>query len=260
MGLRTKQAIAIVVGVVVAIGMLLLGLWQMSRFQLSMEDVAAERGAMPPVSLSENVAEDGTIADIYGRIVTLEGGFRPDHNLLVGTEWPMRSVVAFEMTDGRTVAVVVGTADRGATLPEELLEVSRLEGVFLGGDASGDGETVPSDAPEGSLPTLRLQSMVQTWPQPMIQGYVTVAESFSAEYGLGRADALLPEGQGTAMHQGYAMQWWVFAGAAIAFSIFVARGFAKDEEKKRARAERRLAAQAAATDVDAESASEFTGQ
>lgn len=242
MGLRTKQTIAIVVGVLVAVGMLLLGLWQMSRFQLSMEDVAAERREMPEVSLADNVAADGTIEDIYGRIATLEGQFRPEHSLLVGTQWPMRSVVAFEMTDGRTVAVVVGTAEPGQEVPEGLMDVSHVKGVFLGGDASGDGEPVPSDAPDGSLPTLRLQSMVQTWPQPMIQGYVTVAGSFSSEYGLGQAQAILPEGQGTAMHQGYAMQWWVFAGAAIAFSIFVARGFAKDEEKKLARAQRRSAA------------------
>lgn len=248
MGLRTKQTIAIIVGVVVAIGMLLLGLWQMSRFQLSMADVAAEREAMPAVSLAANVSEDGTIADIYGRIVTLEGEFRPEHSLLVGTEWPMRSVVAFEMTDGRTVAVVLGTVGPNTPLPEDLTEVTAIEGIFLGGDASEDEAPVPDDAPEGSLPALRLQSVVQTWPQPMIQGYVTAPASFSSQYGLGEAQAVLPEGQGTAMHQGYAMQWWVFAGAAIAFSIFVARGFAKDEEKKLAKAARRKEAGAAAGD------------
>lgn len=251
MGLRTKQGIAIIVGVVVAIAMLLLGLWQMARFQLSMEDVAAERRAMPAVSLAENVAEDGTIEDIYGRIATLEGEFQPGHTLLVGTDWPMRSVVAFEMTDGRTVAVVVGTAEAASTPPEDLLAETSLAGVFLGGDASADpGETVPADAPEGSLPTLRLQSLVQTWPQPMIQGYVTMPAEFSEQYGLGEAEAVLPEGGGTAMHQGYAMQWWVFAGAAIAFSIFVARGFAKDEEKKLAKAKQRQQARAAAEDAD----------
>lgn len=246
MGVRTKQTISIIVGVVVAIGMLLLGLWQMSRFQLSMEDVAAQREAMPSVSLADNVAEDGTIADIYGRVVTLEGEFLPEHSLLVGTQWPMRSVVAFEMTDGRTVAVVVGTTGPDSELPEGLGSETGIEGIFLGGDASGDGTPVPSDAPEGSLPTLRLQSVVQSWPQPMIQGYVTMPAAFSAEYGLGEAEAVLPEGQGTAMHQGYAMQWWVFAGAAIAFSIFVAKGFAKDEERKLARAELRRKKQATA--------------
>lgn len=251
MGLRAKQGIAIIVGIVVAISMLLLGLWQMARFQLSMDDVAAERRAMPPVSLSENIAEDGTIEDIYGRVATLEGEFQPDHSLLVGTEWPMRSVLAFEMTDGRTVAVVVGTAEQGVAPPEALLAETSLAGVFLGGDAAADpGDTVPADAPEGSLPTLRLQSLVQTWPQPMIQGYVTMPAEFSAQYGLGEAQAVLPEGGGTAMHQGYAMQWWVFAGAAIAFSIFVARGFAKDEEKKLARARQRQKARAAAGSAD----------
>lgn len=234
MGLRTKQAITIAVGVLVAIAMLLLGLWQMSRFQISMADVAAERAGQPTVPLAQSVAPDGTIEDIYGRRVTLSGEFLPGHALLVGTEWPMRAVSAFELDDGRVVAVVLGTVEPGAEL--RLPEQRALEGIFLAGDA-GARDPVPAGAPEGSLPTLRLPSLVQSWPQPMISGYVTLPAEVSAELGMGAASAELPEAGGTAMHQGYALQWWVFAAAAIAFSIFVAKGFEKDEERRRARAQ-----------------------
>src|SRR5690606_10447826 len=118
----------------------------------------------------ENVAQDGTIADIYGRRVTLDGGFLPEHSLLVGTQWPMRSVAAFEMTDGRVVAVVLGSAPEGWDgWSEPLPHEASLEGVFLAGDA-GSQDPVPAGAPEGSLPTVRLQSLVQEWPQPMVQG------------------------------------------------------------------------------------------
>ena len=51
-------------------------------------------------------------------------------------------------------------------------------------------------------------------------------------FGLEPAESKLPEVEGTAMHQGYALQWWVFAGAAVAFSIVVARGFTPRIDKK----------------------------
>ncbi|MCC2593825.1 SURF1 family protein [Tessaracoccus sp. OS52] len=233
MKLRTKQVITVGVGILVAVGMLLLGLWQMSRFQFSVADVAAERAQQPPVSLAESVAQDGTIDDIYGRTVTLQGRFLPDYAVLVGTQWPMRSVMAYEMSDGRVVAVVLGTVEP-TTPPPDVPEEMSLSGVFLAGDA-GSQDTVAPDAPEGSLPTVRLQSLVQHWPQPMIAGYVTVPAETSAEFGLSGAETVLPETDGTAMHQGYALQWWVFAAAAVAFSIFVAKGFEQDERKRLAR-------------------------
>ena len=78
------------------------------------------------------------------------------------------------------------------------------------------------------MPSLRLQGLVQKWPQPMIAGYVTLDDAGAARFGLGPATAELPEAQGTSMHQGYALQWWVFAAAAVAFSIVIARGLKPD--------------------------------
>lgn len=227
--IKAKQVITIAVGIIVAIGMLLLGLWQMSSFQRSMVDVAAERASQESVALADSVQDDGMIDDIYGRLVTFSGSYLPQYEVMVGTEWPMRVVTLFQLDDGRHISIVLGTADHAGTVYSLPTTPIGLEGVFTSGDGTLP-DPVPTDAPPGSMATLRLQSLVQDWPQPLISGYVTLDPSVSADLGLGPAEAVLPEGEGTAMHQGYAMQWWVFAAASIAFSIVVARGF-KDDKK-----------------------------
>ncbi|RMB61496.1 SURF1 family protein [Tessaracoccus antarcticus] len=221
MSLTFRRGLTILIGVIVAVVMLVMGLWQMARFQASIVDVAAERAAQSPVPLSESIAADGTIDDIYGRRVQLSGEVVPGYELLVGSQWPMRVVVPFEMTDGRIVPVVLGLGDREVNIADA--GPTSIEGIFTAGDQEGES-TPPADAPAGSTATLRLQGLVQQWPQPMVAGYVTLDADAAAQYSLEPASAALPEVQGSAMHQGYALQWWVFAAASIAFSIVVARG------------------------------------
>ncbi|MEO7588884.1 MAG: SURF1 family protein [Arachnia sp.] len=221
MSLTLRRGLTILIGVVVAVVMLLMGLWQMARFQASIVDVAAERAAEPPVVLAQSIATDGTIDDIYGRRVQFSGEVVPGYELLVGSQWPMRVVVPFAMTDGRIVPVVLGLGDRELSVTDA--GPQSIEGIFTASDQEGE-LTPPSDAPGGSTATLRLQTLVQTWPQPLVAGYVTLNGDGAAQYGLQPARATLPEVQGSGMHQGYALQWWVFAAAAVAFSIVVARG------------------------------------
>lgn len=221
MTLRLRRAVTVAVGLVVAGVMLLLGLWQMSSFQLSIADVANDRAAEPAVPLEGNVSEDGSIEDIYGRQVQFSGQVVPGHELLVGSQWPMRVVVPFRMVDGDVVPLVLGVTDA----PIEVTDVAPMDvtGIFTAGDQSSD-LTPPANAPQGSTATLRLQELVQQWPQPMIGGYVTLDEAGASRFGLAAARAELPVVQSSNMHQGYALQWWVFAAAAIAFSVIVARG------------------------------------
>lgn len=221
MSLRLRRVITISIGVLVAIVMLVLGVWQMASFQRSVVDIAAERAAEAPVSLVDNIRADGTIEDIYGRRVQLTGKVLPGHELLVGTAWPLRLAVPFEMTDGQIVPLVLGTTNEPVIVTN--LTTMDVEGIFTSGDQGRD-LTPPEDAPAGSAAILRLQELVQQWPQPMIAGYVTLTEDGAASFGVDKAEAELPEAQGTSMHQGYALQWWVFAAAAIAFSVVVARG------------------------------------
>lgn len=228
MSLRSRRALTIAIGVLVAVVMMIMGLWQMARFQSSIADVAGERAADQAVSLAESISEDGTIADVYGRRVQFTGSVVPSHELLIGTQWPLRVAVPFEMTDGRVVPLVLGLTDSPIVVTD--IGVIDVEGILTASDQSGES-TPPSDAPAGSTASLRLQELVQQWPQPMIPGYVTLNADGAERFDLAPARAELPEVEGSYMHQGYALQWWVFAAAAIAFSIVVARGLRPDPAK-----------------------------
>lgn len=221
MSLRLRRVFTVLIGVIVAMVMLVLGVWQMSSFQRSVVDIAEERASQAPVALAGNIRADGVIEDIYGRRVQFSGRVVPGEELLIGTQWPLRVAVPFKMDDGQIVPLVLGLTNE----PVDITDATPMdiEGIFTAGDLDED-LSPPVDAPAGTTPTLRLQELVQQWPQPMIAGYVTLNADGAAGFGLEPAVAELPEAQGTSMHQGYALQWWVFAAASIAFSIVVARG------------------------------------
>lgn len=222
MKVRTKQILAISIGVLVGGVMILLGVWQGSRYQASIEDVAGQRAQEAAVPLAPHVHPDGTIDDVYGKQVSVVGTWVPGVEVYVGTETPMRYANAFEMEDGRFLPIVLGHTDAAAVdWPGETVEVV---GIFTSGDPAADAP-VPDAAPSGSMSSLRVQQLAQSWPSPMIAGYITVLPETSAEFGMTPATPVLPEQEGTGMHRGYALQWWVFAIAAVAFGFVVARGF-----------------------------------
>ncbi|MDF1487412.1 SURF1 family protein [Tessaracoccus caeni] len=220
MSLRLKQALTILIGIVLAVVMLGLGLWQMAQFQRSALDVATQRAEMEQVDLAGNIRPDGVVEDIYGRYATASGSYLPEYEVLVGNEAPLRVVTAFRLSDDRTVAVVRGSVSPGDPIPEPPAGPQDIVGVFLASDSPAE----PGVEPLGDLSTVRLQQLAQEWPAGLVGGYLTLSGDDSAAQGLGTAEVVLPEGEGSATHRGYAMQWWVFAGAAIAFSIFIARG------------------------------------
>lgn len=234
MSLRLKQGLTILIGIVVAAVMLVLGLWQMAQFQRSALDVATQRAEMETVDLAGNIRPDGIVEDIYGRYATASGSYLPEYQVLVGDEAPLRVATAFQLTDGRTVAVVRGSVAAGAPVPEPPAGPQDIVGVFLASDSPAEAGAKPL----GDLSTVRLQQLAQEWPTGLVGGYLTLSEDASTAQGLGAAEVVLPEGEGSATHRGYAMQWWVFAGAAIAFSIFIARGMDPARKKKPASAQR----------------------
>jgi cytochrome oxidase assembly protein ShyY1 len=225
MSIRAKQTLAILASLIVAGVMLLLGLWQMSSYEESTRDVSAERAAQAPVALADQVSTDGAIADVYGRRVTLSGTYLPDYQVLVGAGSPWRVATAFRMADDRIIAVVRGAVEPGAPVPSPPSGEQDIVGVFLAPDRS----TADSTGEVGDLPTLRVQELAQTWPSPLIGGYVTLSGADSATQGLAEAPLVLPEAEGSPTHRGYALQWWVFAAGAIAFGIYAARGLARKE-------------------------------
>ena len=230
MKLRTKQTLAVLAGILVAGAMAFLGLWQMASYEESTRDVSAERAALPPEALVGQIADDGSITDIYGRRVTLTGSYLPEYQVLVGESGDLRVATAFKMDDGRFVTVVRGATASASSVASAPAGPQDISGIFLASDSTGE---LP--APGADLATLRLQELAQEWPSPLVGGYVTLNEADSAAQGLLAAELILPEAEGSATHRGYALQWWVFAAGAIGFGVFTARGFAKDEAAKAAK-------------------------
>lgn len=222
----TKQALAVTAGLVVAVVMVMLGLWQMSSYEESTRDVSAERAAEPAVALADNVAADGVISDIYGHRVTVSGKYLPQNQALIGTGDPLRVATVFRMDDGRNVTVVRGALSPGFEVPPAPEGEQSIEGVFLAPDKPYTGGQTDAEHP-----TLRIQELAQDWPAPLIAGYITLPEDASAAQGLAKASLELPEAEGSPTHRGYALQWWVFAAGAIAFGLYAARGFAKEAQK-----------------------------
>ncbi len=235
MSTRMKQALALLVGVVIAIVMMLLGLWQMSSYEESTRDTSAERAAEAPTALTEAVDEDGVVQDIYGKRVTFRGEYLPEHQVTVGTGSPIRVLTALEMEDGRHVAVVRGALDATGIdqgIPSAPAGVHDVEGIFLAPDLPAAGAR--TDAAD--LATVRIQELAQEWPSPLIAGYVTLPAAESAAQGLDEAALVLPSMEGSPTHRGYALQWWVFAAGAIAFGVYTAAQFGKEDQKKKQQA------------------------
>ena len=109
----------------------------------------------------------------------------------------------------------------GSPAPTPPAGTQDIVGVFLAPDKSADASSYGAD-----LATLRVQELAQTWPSPLVGGYVTLSAADSAAQGLAEAPLLLPAAEGSPTHRGYALQWWVFAAGAIAFGVYTARGFA----------------------------------
>lgn len=214
---RLKQTLIIVAGVLVAGVMVLLGLWQASAYRHSGQQVAIDRTTMESVVLVDNIDADGTIADIYARQASVSGTYRPDLQLWIGTQQPLRLVTALELTDGRLLAVVRGTGS-GGEFPAPPSGVQDITGIFLASDKDDDSASLGSPG----LSTVRLPQIAQLWPGRVIGGYLTLSASDSEAQGLTGAEAPLPEVEGSAQNAGYALQWWVFAAGAIAASVWIA--------------------------------------
>lgn len=207
---RLKQLLVALLGGVLCLVMVFLGLWQMQVFESQKSDTTAQRASAPARDLEQNLV-DGRVGDLYGRRVEASGSYLPAAQHLVGTNYPLRVVSAFRTTGGRTLAVVRGTVAQGQSVPRPPAGVQRVSGVILPSEQTSPGQSA-AGLPAGTFPTLRLEQLVQDWPSPMLDGYVTLAGEQSTAQGLGIATVVIPDTEGGRVrNQGYALQWWAFA-------------------------------------------------
>lgn len=212
--LRIRQAVVIALGSAVAVAMLLLGLWQMQVFEDQGNRTAVERAAQPPVPLLDQVLADGTVADVYGKQVTVTGDYLADQQVLVVDAGGVRRVVtALRLPDDRVVAVVRGVSANGA-LPSPPAGTLTQTGIFLPSEPGAD-HAVGAD----ELGSVRLPLLAQRWPQGLLPGFITLSPVESSAHGLAPATVELPTGDGSWRNGGYALQWWIFAAFAFWFSL-----------------------------------------
>ena len=207
----------VAVGVVAALIMGWLGLWQAQVFVDQGKSAAASMSGGPPMVLDASVTGDN-VGYLWGHTVSVSGHYLPGQQVLVvDADGAGRVVTAFLLADGRVVAIARGVGSGREVPPSGELTQS---GVFLPTEAQA-----ASAVPSGAYGSVRLQALAQVWPQPLVSGYVTLDESEAKAQGLSAAPVVLPALDGKIRNAGYALQWWAFAAFALVMSVLIARNY-----------------------------------
>jgi len=225
MGVRARQWLIAVVGAALTVAMLWLGLWQMRVFEDKENESAAARAGQAAVPLLDFVSADGTVGDIYGKPASVAGHYLPDQQARIRAEdGTVRVLSAFQVADGRVLAVVRGVLPAGAaTIPQPPAGELTQSGVFLPSEeGSGQNDTGTE------LGTVRLAVLAQFWPQQLLPGFITLPAAESAAQGLNTAVVALPTGSGSIQNIGYALQWWVFAAFGAFMTVRFIRALSRD--------------------------------
>lgn len=224
MRLDLRRAMIIIVGLVVAAAMVVLGLWQMKTAQSHGREAIEARTQLPPVPLESEAPSGAQVDSLYGRQVTVTGQYLPEVQAYAGTKFPLKVVTGFRTSDGRVVAIVRGTIDNPKAKPADPPSgVVKQTGLLLPSDAAVREWAPMQDSPQPRFTAVRLPQLAQSWPTPLLNGYVTLGAADAKANGLPQAPVTLPDGKESSRNAGYALQWWVFAGVAVVGSVIIAR-------------------------------------
>lgn len=220
---KLQQIGVLVLGFLLAGGMVALGWWQVQVFQIQGLEASQQRADEPAVPLDSVAASGTAVRDGYGRSVTTAGRYVPDQQLLVplpGATGASRVLSALELPDGSVLPVVRGVvrADLGVAPAVPGTAVTQT-GVLLPSE-----DAAPDLLPAGRLGSVRVPALAQIWPQRLVDGYLVLSEPDAEAQGLEPPPLVLPEGQGRLRNGAYAVQWWIFA----AFAVVMAAKIAKD--------------------------------
>lgn len=221
-----KQIGIVVLGCVIAGAMAVLGVWQLRVYETQGAEASAARAAQPPVDLSKVAPAAARVTEGYGLSVRFSGVYDPALQVLVpvdGSADQLRVVTGLRQTDGSTVAVVRGVVPSSTSVPPipPTGEVTQV-GVLLPSEEAGDSLPATGSSVR-TLPSVRVPLLAQTWPGPMVDGYVVLSAADAQAGGLTPAPLVLPEGQGRLRNGAYAAQWWLFGMFAIVMSARIAR-------------------------------------
>ena len=217
---RLRQAGAILLGLFLGGVMVLLGIWQLDVYQAQGAAVAARRAAQPPVALTAVAPAGAAVGDGYGRTVAFSGTFDGSLQQLLpvpGRTDRHRVLTALRQEDGSVVAVVRGLV-AGDSAPPPPPGTQQLTGVLLPSEETGQG-------PGGVV----VPVLAQTWPGPLVSGFVTLSAADVSAQQLEPAPVALPQASGRLRNGAYAVQWWLFAGFTVVMAVRIARDIGRVE-------------------------------
>ena len=229
---RLKQFLILSLGAVMAAVMGVLGVWQMQVYRNDGGRALLVRSQRTPVPLTDASGSLDATGRAYGLNVWATGTFLPAAQVLVGTDYPLRVATAFRLTNGQVLVVVRGQVDAGETVPKAPARQLTLTGVLLAAETPLG--TAAAVSGRQTADSIRPEQLAQSWPGPLIAGFITLSASESVEQGLRDTAVTLPSGSGSAQNLGYAMQWWAFAGFTVVGSIVWARTIGRQAEARTA--------------------------
>ncbi|MEU5385229.1 SURF1 family protein [Kitasatospora cineracea] len=229
--LSPRWLVGTVVAVAAIVVCLMLGTWQLDRFESRVSThqengraaAASAQADVQPLAavLPDGAAKVGT--DTVGRTVRVTGAYDGAHQLLV----PSRTVDGKQgyyvltplLTDGgRAVAVVRGWAAGGpGAAPDVPAGQVSVTGRLQAPENSGSGGAVAGGLPAGQLGTISPATLVNVLPYPVYDGWVAADDVPS---GLTAVPTVQPEGgDGLSLRAfqnlGYTLEWFVFAGFVV---------------------------------------------
>ena len=215
---------------VVAVAFVLLGLWQLGRFEDSSSRARA-RAAANPTPLREVAAPDQALRGrAAGRAVSVAGRYDPDQLLVPGRRLDGRPgllvVAALRTAQGDVVPVLRGWVARPPAPAPPPGQVS-VRGVLEPSETDTDATVDASaDLPAGQVAYVGTDVLASALgldegSTGLYEGYVSLLEETPPARTSPRLVPVAPHvgGIGRWRNFGYALQWWLFAAAVLALWV-----------------------------------------
>jgi cytochrome oxidase assembly protein ShyY1 len=212
----------------------LLGVWQLDRARAQHDESLAPtvNATRPPVPI-DDVITPGTLigADAIGRRVIVTGEYDPTGQLLVPDRVVDGQPGAAVLTplvgpDGTAVVIDRGflpQSDRGShtvEIPEPPPGEVTVSGWLVASEAA---PPIDEDAPAGTIPSIHLPSLANLVDHPLYDGFVRAAADPASGLQAEPPPDRLTGGTWPVRNIAYAIQWWFFGLAALAFWVAVVR-------------------------------------